>query len=183
MNSNINSISSAIPYKGRATIKIRIKDKIIEISNHNNAQFLLKKMFVQFMTGNILGEYNASAKVPQFIDITKQDGANWNSVLVSPVPISSREYVYEDNIWVGKLTAVVQAGNLIEDSITEDSTYRLELLANTNNLSDSEKQNSSNKGILASMEDEGFDESVLSTIVPGTSGIFEWQLQLVDVEE
>lgn len=179
---SVNLIRSAVPYEGKVTVKIRIKDKIVDVSGHNQAEYLLKKLFTQIITGNVVGQYNASAKIPQFLNISKLTDGEWKSILISPAVFTSKEYVFENNNWVAKMSAVIQYGNLnehIESSDTSD--FRLELLADSKLLSEAERTNSNS--ILATMQSPNFDASVIAKIAPGTSGIFEWQLQLIDVNE
>lgn len=173
-----------VPYEGKVTVKIKIKDKIVSISGHNNAEYLLKKLFVQVMTGNISGQYNVTSKLPQFLNISAtSNGTTWVSVLTAPVPLTSKEYVYEENSWVAKLSAIVNVGNLVDGNIqtSDPRTFRLELMTDRSTLSSSELSNSG--GILATMQSEDFGPDVLARIVPGTSGVFEWQVKLIDVNE
>lgn len=179
---NVNLIRSAVPYEGKVTVKIRIKDKIVDVSGHNQAEYLLKKLFTQVITGNIIGQYNAVAKTPQFLNISKLKNGEWTSILISPAIFTSKEYVFENNNWVAKMSAVIQYGNLVDHIESSDtSDFRLELLADSKLLSEAERTNSNS--ILATMQSPNFNASVLAKIAPGTSGIFEWQLQLIDVNE
>lgn len=179
---NVNLIRSAVPYEGNVTVKIRIKDKVVDINGHNQAEYLLKKLFTQVITGNVVGQYNALAKTPQFLNISKQTNGEWESILISPVVFTSKEYVFENDNWVAKMSAVVQHGNLIDSIDSSDtSNFRLELLADRKLLSEIENETSG--GILATMQNPNFNATVLAKIAPGTSGIFEWQLQLIDVNE
>lgn len=174
----------AVPYEGKVTVKIRIKDKIVSISGHNNAEYLLKKLFAQIMTGNISTQYGATSKLPQFLNISasSDDGVTWKSILTAPVPLTSKEYMYEDG-WIAKFSAVVNVGNIADGNIQSSDTrdFRLELMTDKNMLSAAELSNSG--GILAIMNSEDFGPDVLSRIVPGTSGVFEWQVKLVDINE
>lgn len=150
-------------YKGNVKIKLKIKDKIITIDNHNAGTEWLNRTFCKLITGN--GYKNGD--IPQFLDLRKeQEQYNWVSCLNQLIPLSGKNYQKDNDNWVAIFIGAINH-DYLEDKINTEAAYRLFLMTDSDD--------NGVKHDLAYMEVSGAD---LSKIVPGTQGIVEWYMQI-----
>lgn len=156
-----------VAYLGNVKIRLKIKDKIFEIINHNEGLPELSKSFAKFITGGLI----TVEDIPQYLDLRKYIDNNWQSQLNTRISLSGKYFDYDESIgnWVARLTGVISA-NYLSNPISRDdtSTYRLYLLSGSNPPAP-----------LAFIE---IGADTLSNLTPGTQAIIEWNMQLVNIE-
>ena len=137
-----NNITNMM-YIGNVQLKLKIKDKIINISNHNTGLPGLKRAFCNFITGNI-----HNSDLPQFMDLriyTQNNGYSpKNTLLINKLPVTGKsweesKFVYsnqtQENTYVAKLTAVLSSNSLVRKiSSTEEGPFRLYLISGTDGI-------------------------------------------------
>ena len=82
-------ISNTFRYVGNVSIKLRVADKLVDITSHNTGTENLQRSFCKFVTNNLV----PADDLPQFIDMEKSiDGTTWEPALIGKIPISGREW-------------------------------------------------------------------------------------------
>lgn len=163
-----------INYVGNVTLKVKIKNKVITLKNHNAGLDYLMQSFAKFITGN----YEGDRDIPKYIDLrtSADNGSTWVTCLTKTLPLSSA-YFENDSAegWIARLTATIKYEILISP-ISETSTnlYRLYLYSGKDESTPSELYHD-----LAFMNVSASDLAVIS---PGTLGIIEWSMKLQNGE-
>lgn len=181
-----NNITNLL-YVGNVSLKIKVKDKIIKVDNHNKGLPALQRAFCEFITGNII----TNESVPQFMDLryknhNETDWRNSTSILLNKLPLTGKSfeegrYVYGDNsqenTYVAKLTAVLSSNSLVEKISGSDTRdFRLYLLSGSNGLVNGQVSGYFEMAYLP------MDVEQLSLIGPGSQAIIEWSLQMLTGE-
>ena len=168
---------TTVSYKGDVKVCLKIKDKIIDIQNHNAGLPALSRAFCQFITGNSL----TIEDLPEFIDLRFNSGSAWESCLVARVPLSGKSWVYDDSTgnYVAKFTGVISY-NYLNRVITRNDTTDYRLYIYSGSLGPDGMGNYSGYYDFAYLD---ISAESLSYISPGTQAIIEWSMQLVNYSE
>ena len=170
-------------YKGIVQIKLKIKDKIINLTTKNNGTDYFKKAFCKFLTGN----YGGNPDIPQMLDLRKkiEDSSvvKWVTCLNQEIILSGKSYLLTtdsnlgiDDNWVARFTAAVPFDALLEPiSDTDTSEYRFYLYGSFDSKDIDERYHD-----LAYIN---IDAESLSNITQGTQALLEWSMQLLNVDE
>ena len=161
---------STFIYEGQVKIKLKIKDKIVDIyDNHNAGLPGLSRMFAKCVVSATI----SISDTPQYLDLRVSSSDDWSSstsCLYNKISLSGKYYEFDagENNWVGKLTGVISAVNL-KNTVASGSTenYRLYLVSG-----------GSEEIQLAYLD---MDTQTLSNLTPGTQAIIEWNMQLKNV--
>ena len=171
-------------YVGNVNLKLKIKDKIIDISNHNTGLPALQRSFCSFLTGNII----TNEDVPEFIDLRYSvhglnDFKPTQTMLLNKLPLTGKsweegKYIYQNNqeesTYIAKLTAVLSSNSLIRKiSNTEENDFRFYLVSGSNGVVNNQVSGYFDLAYLNVSAEQ------LSLIGPGTQAIIEWSLQLL----
>lgn len=164
-------------YRGKVDISLKIGDKTIRMSSHNNGLPYLQRAFCNFIVGNMI----TIEDIPEFLDLRKQIVANgaWQTCLLSRVHLSGKSWSENTtsqgtNECIATFTGVLAYMNLKEAIPRGDtSSYRLYLYSGS--LSDTTGYD--DMAYLDITADE------LSRISPGTQAIVEWSMKLLIGEE
>lgn len=154
-----------VHYKGKVNVKLRIKDKVVSINNHNAGLKPLSLSFAKFITGNPITEND----IPVYLDLTKAHTENDPAVsmLITKVRLSGRyfELDSETDTYVAKFNAVISNSSLTE-TISRSDTSIFKLVLCTAGTPQTP---------LATMD---VSAETLSLITPGTQAIIEWTMML-----
>lgn len=152
-------------YTGYVTVKLKIKDKVFELSKHNSGLSALFRIFAMALCG-----YNVSQSAPVKLDLR---GANvaptdsninlFTSCLPALVPLTGVQYFQEDDIWKSRFTATIPYSFFLAQKL---SMYTNKILVLTG-LSDD----------LAYLSiSEGFED-----LTEGTELIISWDMYVDNV--
>lgn len=162
-------------YSGEATIKLKVGTKVIQLHKHNAGLKALKLFFCKC----IVNDSDSATYRPQFIDLRYANSstaseADWISILYNKAVISSRvwEYSTDQENYIAVLSATIPK-SLIQDDVSEmvDKSFRFYLCNNKEGREDMD---------LAYLP---VSQEYLQLIVPGTSAIVEWTMQLLNEQE
>lgn len=171
-------------YVGKVSFKLKIKDKIVEVSNHNRGLPALQRAFCNLVTGNRI----TNTDIPEYMDVRySTDGGETfpaeNTILLNKLPLSGKsweegQFVYnedtEENVYTAKLTSVLSSNSLARRiSSNETTPFRIYLLSGTNGTINGETNGYFEMAYL------NISADALSLIMPGTQAIIEWSLQLL----
>lgn len=169
-------------YVGNVNLKIKINNKIIDISQHNKGLPALQRAFCNFLTGNDI----TNEDVPQFIDLRykgNNDFGRNNTLLLNKLPLTGKSweegrYIYgnssSESTYVAKLTAVLSSNSLIRKiSNTEEEEFRFYLLSGSNGTVNDQISGYFDLAYLNVSAEQ------LSLIGPGSQAVIEWSLQLL----
>lgn len=171
-------------YVGNVKFKIKIGDKIVEVSNHNKGLPALQRAFCNFLTGNDITKED----VPQFMDLRyspvgTDNFSKSNTLLLNKLPLTGRsweegKYIYsdssEESTYVAKLTAVLSSNSLIRKiSNGEPYDFRIYLISGSNGTVNDVPSGYFDLAYL------NISSEALSMIGPGSQAIIEWSLQLL----
>lgn len=166
--------STNINYYGHVNLKFKVGEKTFEYKGKNNGTYTLKSMLCMFLCGY----RDVFAAIPAKLDLRYSAGGSaWTSCLNSPIALSGMHGKYQDdaetNIPRAVFTATIKYSNLNKTISEGDSnSYRLYLLSEENNLMTDTS--------LAYLEVEA---AKLAKIQPGTDGIVEWVMELLNLDE
>ena len=174
-----------VSYVGQVNLKIKIKDKVITVGQHNKGLPALQRAFAKFITSNNI----TNEDVPQFMDLRyspstgDEDFSASHSLLLNKLPVSGKSfeegrYIYHDNVeestYIAKLTAVLSSNSLTAKiSSSDDRKFRLYLLSGSDGIVNGEVSGYFELAYL------NIDAEALSLIGPGSQAIIEWSLQLL----
>ena len=168
-------------YKGVASLKLKINDKIFEIEHTNNGTDYLKKSFCKFLSGN----YGGNADIPQLLDLRVFDdsASKWLTCLNQEIVLTGKTYLQTsdpqlgiDNSWVARFTAAIPYASLLEPiSDTDSREFRFYLYGTFDSTDVNERYHD-----LAYIPVEA---SSLSRITEGTQALLEWSMQLLNMNE
>lgn len=166
----INAIANTnISYQGNVSIKFKINNEVVSISNHNHGTESLQKSFAKFITGN----YSGRQDIPRYLDLKKLVGDTWKTCFNYQLPFSGT--IYEDDAtegWQAVFTTAIKYDYLLEPiSEADSSEYRLYLVSSFDKADTLENYHD-----LAYLSVSATD---LARISPGTSAIVEWKMKLV----
>lgn len=174
---------TSLGYKGIVQIKLRIKDKIVDLTIKNNGTDYFKKAFCKFLTGN----YGGSSDIPQMLDLRRKveeaSVEKWTTCLNQEIILSGKTYLLTtdsslgiNNNWVARFNAAIPYSALL-DPISDDDTgeYRFYLYGSFDNKDVEERYHD-----LAYID---IDAQSLSNITEGTQALLEWSMQLLNVDE
>lgn len=157
-------------YIGNVTLKLKIKDKIITLKNHNAGSDYLMQSFAKFITGN----YEGDRDIPKYLDLrtSANNGSTWTTCLTQTLPITSAYFENDsEEGWVARFTTTIKYEILISPiSETSSNMYRLYLYSGKDDSTPAELYHD-----LAYMSVSAQDLAVIS---PGTVGIVEWSMKL-----
>lgn len=169
-------------YVGNVTLKLKIKDKVVTLSQHNRGLPALQRAFCNFLTSNTI----TNEDVPQFLDLRYKGNNNFgkdNTMLLNKLPITGKsweegKYIYNnsstESTYIAKLTAVLSSNSLIRKiSNTETEEFRFYLLSGSNGIVNDQVSGYFDMAYL------NVSAESLSLIGPGTQAIIEWSLQLL----
>lgn len=152
-------------YQGNVSISLIIKDKVVKLDGHNIGTEALKKAFCKFLTNNLV----ASDDLPQYIDLeSSSDSITWESILLSKVPITGREWAYNTNITPNNYVATL-TGNITYNDLksvipaTSSDSFRFVLKSVNQDLA----------YLSVSVEN-------VAKIAPGIQAIIQWSMQLTN---
>lgn len=163
-------------YSGFVDVKIKIGNKVVNLSKHNAGTDNLFLLFAKMLTNNSF----AATDTPQFLGLDyKGDstGGEWKTFLAKQISLSGKEYYYSDEFsgWAAKFSAVIVHSNLIQ-TITEDmdssenSEFRLVLYSGI-----------SNDQVQVDLAYLKVSAKDLARIVPGTQAIIEWSMMVKNI--
>ena len=102
----MSKVSTNSEYKGDVTLRLKLKNKTIELRKRNKGLLTLSKAFALYISNNA----SKDDYVPQFIDLQWieypnqvadiEDLDNWESFLLQPVSISGLSYMLDDKAYV-----------------------------------------------------------------------------------
>lgn len=163
---------TTLAYKGSVKISIKIKDKIFNVESHNNGLPTLFQSFCKFITGN----KTTIEDIPEYLDLRGGINGAFVSRLVSKVHLSGKGYVFEDNTYVAKFTAVISYNQLTK-AITRFDTdeYRLYLCSGSLGINSNNEVTGNNDIAYLDVTAE-----TLSYLSPGTQAIIEWSMKLTN---
>lgn len=150
----MSKVSTNTQYKGDVTLRLKLKNKTIELRKKNSGLLTLSKAFALYISNNESKE----AYIPQFIDLQWIEYPsqvsdinnlnNWESFLLQPVSLSGLSYSLQDKAyiergqvsyqpnWVAMANARIPYSYLIShQAVPSSSLFRLFLLTkDTDNL-------------------------------------------------
>lgn len=157
----LNSQNTMI-YSGNVSLRIKIKDKIIEINNHNSGLPAFFRGFAKVMAGYDL----TVTEKPAYIDLQyKATGeTEYSTCLNSPLTFTKMYTTTTEGDWVTIFTTILVASSIaIDISSYPDAEFRLCLQSRMEDLATIK--------ILY---------SDLERIISGTQGLIEWTLKVTD---
>ena len=166
----MSKVSTNSEYKGDVTLRLKLKNKTIELRKRNKGLLTLSKAFALYISNNA----SKDDYVPQFIDLQWieypnqvadiEDLDNWESFLLQPVSISGLSYMLDDKAYVEQGQVRYQPNWVAVANARIPYSY----------LSSQGFNNAAICGILANIESEsGFSTTALGD--GGTSyGICQW---------
>ena len=172
-------------YVGKVSFKVKIKDKIIEVSNHNKGLPALQRAFCNLVTGNRI----TNTDIPEYMDVrfSTDNGETFpaeNTILLNKLPLSGKsweegQFIYnettEEDVYTAKLTAVLSSNSLATrvNSADQSKKYRIYLVSGTNGTINGEINGYFEMAYL------NISAEALALVMPGTQAIIEWSLQLL----
>lgn len=172
-------ISDNYIYKGNVDVTIKIGNKIINKTFHNNGTEQLKRAFAMFMCGGTVAE-TAKRYLPTKVDLkyTASSANTWDTTLLRPVPVTNPTYDYDyDNIrnakqWYVLYNAVIPY-SVLKNDINESYSYRLYLTCEgTDSLDKSDE--------IAYIDINTED---ILTLQAGVSILIAWKLKILNDSE
>ena len=104
----MSKVSTNTQYKGDVTLRLKLKNKTIELRKKNSGLLTLSKAFALYISNNSSKE----DYIPQFIDLQWieypnqvsdiEDLNNWESFLLQPVSLSGLSFSLQDKAYVEK---------------------------------------------------------------------------------
>lgn len=104
----MSKVSTNTQYKGDVTLKLKLKNKTIELRKKNSGLLTLSKAFALYISNNSSKE----DYIPQFIDLqwieypdqvsNIEDLSNWESFLLQPISLSGLSFSLQDKAYVEK---------------------------------------------------------------------------------
>ncbi len=169
MSTNLMSFT----YKGKVDVNLRIKDKVIHLTQLNHGLPSLSMSFCKFVTGNTLTQED----YPCFLDLRKSntEEGTYNTNLLSKIPLSGKTWSFNttENNYVATFNAVISFNNLQQAIVRTDSNYyRLYLCSG---------MSSTQSGVYYDLAYLDVTAEALSYISPGTQAEIEWSMQLLNV--
>lgn len=184
----MSTVSTNTEYKGDVTLKLKLKNKTIELRKKNRGLLTLSRAFALYISNNSSKE----DYIPQFIDIqwieypnqvsNIEDLSNWESFLLQPVSLSGLSYSLQDKAyieqgqityqpnWVAVANARIPYSYLIShQSVSSTSLFRLFLLTKNNDSLIVDRR----LCYVPITADE------INRMTPGSELQVEWALQLV----
>lgn len=172
-------------YQGNVKVKLKIKDKVLTVENHNHGLPALQRAFCNFITGNSL----TIEDIPQYMDIrysVNEDGPfnKENTILLNKLPLTGKSWDESQYIdassdnessYVAKLTAVLSSNSLINKISSNDQRYfRIYLISGS--------VGQTLEGEISGLYDMAYlniSAETLSMVGPGAQAIIEWSLRLL----
>lgn len=162
------SINDSFKYQGMATLSLKIGDKTVVKSVHNEGTMQLKRAFAMFMCGGKIAE-EALRYIPSKLDL-RQNGVTF---LKRPVAVTNPAYDIDESgrehSWFVEYSAVIPYSSLISN-IDSTKNYRIYLMCDSVASSDTSRD-------IAVVEIPGID---LVGIQAGVSAIITWRLKLLN---
>lgn len=168
MSNNLLSFT----YQGKVDVKLRIKDKIIHLTQFNHGLPSLSMSFCKFVTGNSLTQED----YPCFLDLRKSatESGEYSTVLLSKVPLSGKTWTFNssENNYVATFNAVISFNNLQSAIVRSDTNYYKLYLCSG--------MSSTQSGVYYDLAYLDATAEALSYISPGTQAEIEWSMQLLN---
>ena len=102
----MSNVSTNSEYKGNVTLRLKLKNKTIELRKHNKGLLTLSKAFALYISNN----ESKDDYIPQYLDLQWieypsqvsdiEDLNNWESFLIQPVSISGLSYALESKAYI-----------------------------------------------------------------------------------
>jgi len=163
-------VNDNMKYSGQVKLTIKIGNKFIEKSIHNDGLPLLKKAFAMFLCGGASAE-QALTYIPKKLDLRYNNSGAWVSRLIKPVPVTSPNYgeevVGNETTWYVEYTSVIPYSQLI-GGIKSGEVYNIYLMCDSELVDNQD---------LAYIPVPAEDFLSLS---PGVSLIINWKLRLLN---
>lgn len=163
-------------YIGEVNVKLKINDKIVNLSTHNSGTPNLQRAFCKFVCGNTI----TVEDIPQFLDLRKSSDEfeNEQSCLLNRVALTGKswdELRYSNSVtestseYIAKFTGVISS-NSLSALINKGDTRKYRLYLCSGSLY-------SNTGFydLAYIDVSAED---LSHITVGTQAVIEWSMKI-----
>ena len=111
--------NNTVCYVGKVSLKMEVNGKTFNYSNNGKPE--LFRLFARALAG-----YNVSEDTPYYISGYRTDGSGNVPFIQSPIPISARNFVNDDEGGSVRFTARLSPNNLV--NLASDSIYTLNLL-------------------------------------------------------
>lgn len=111
--------NNTVCYVGKVSLKMEVNGKTFNYSNNGKPE--LFRLFARALAG-----YNVSEDTPYYISGYRTDGSGSVPFIQSPIPISARNFVNDDDGGSVRFTARLSPNNLV--NLANGSTYTLNLL-------------------------------------------------------
>lgn len=184
----MSKVSTNSQYKGDVTLKLKLKNKTIELKKKNKGLLTLSRAFALYISNNT----DKDNYTPQFLDLqwleypsqvsNIENLSNWESFLLQPISISGLSYKLEERAyveqgqsryqpnWVAVATARIPYSYLIShQTVSSTSLFRLFLLTK-------EFDNPTLDRRLCYVP---ITADEINKMTPGSELQVEWNLQLV----
>lgn len=171
-----------VMYKGTATIKLVLGDKVVLLKNKNSGTDYLKKSICKMLSGN----YGGDADIPQKIDLRKYDSSSdsWVTYLNQEIELTGKTFLYIENDpelkidhnWVARFNAAIPYSAFLDPvSDRDESLYRLYLYGSFDETDITERYHD-----LAYIPISAYS---LSQVTEGTQMLIEWNMQILNYGE
>lgn len=160
-------------YSGKVIVKLKIGDKVIQLSQHNAGTNILKMVFCKFL----VNEDGVRNYVPQYVDLRYFDtNSGWITCLSKKASINERNYnnINPENQYRAFLSATIPHSTILRDFNREDMVGKQFRFYLCTGLVD---------GSYLDLAYLGVSREYLLQIVPGTSALIEWTMQLLNENE
>lgn len=111
--------NNTVCYVGKVSLKMEVNGKTFNYSNNGKPE--LFRLFARALAG-----YNVSEDTPYYISGYRTDGSGNVPFIQSPIPISARNFVNDDEGGSVRFTARLSPNNLV--NLASGPTYTLNLL-------------------------------------------------------
>lgn len=111
--------NNTVCYIGKVSLKMEVNGKTFNYSNNGKPE--LFRLFARALAG-----YNVSEDTPYYISGYRTDGSGNVPFIQSPIPISARNFVNDDEGGSVRFTARLSPNNLV--NLASGPTYTLNLL-------------------------------------------------------
>lgn len=168
-----------IIYNGQVNLQIKIGDKLINLDEHNEGTYYLKKVFAMAMCGVSIG----SQHIPQYIDLMFSDPTatvvEWKSALKQQLSLTSKTYSpTTDNDSVNpsaSFTATLASSNLtmtIDEMSANNYSLRIDLITGFDS-----------KGAQHTLATLPIAISKLEKLSSGMQAVITWTMRLLNTTE
>lgn len=156
--------NNTVCYVGKVSLKMEVNGKTFHYSNNGKPE--LFRLFARALAG-----YNVSEDTPYYISGYRTDGSGSVPFIQSPIPISARNFVNDDDGGSVRFTARLSPNNLVNlaSDSTSETTYTLNLL----------KKDLTTE--LASIEIE--DSSIFQNLSSSARILLEWNMSVRNGEQ